>query len=87
MVLENSETVRIQSGEMNTSVLGINSVKFTNGSAVFDEVQMIAKPGSENVSFNITSNALNYDVISAGVNDYITNSEDYRNNIIATFRY
>ena len=87
LFLENSETVKIQSFESNTSVRGIYFVKFIIGTAKFDEIEFIAKPGSENVIFNITSKALDTNIISAGLSQYITDSNEFLSNILATFRY
>ena len=87
LVLENSETVKIQSFLSNSSISGNDYAKFTNGLAVLDDIEFIAKPGSESVIYNLTSNALDFDTISAGIMNFEDSASDYINNILATFRY
>ena len=87
LVLENSETVKIQSFLSNASISGNDYAKFTNGLAVLDDIEFIVKPGSESVIYNLTSNALDFDTISAGIMNFEDSASDYINNILATFRY
>ena len=48
----------ISSAVSNTSVLGLSSASIVNGSATFTSLMFVANPGSVNVPFKISSNAI-----------------------------
>ena len=53
----------ISSAVNNTSVLGLSSAGIVNGSATFTSLIFVANPGSTNVPFKISSNAIDSSIL------------------------
>ena len=75
-------TIKINSLSNNTSLDGTLVVAVNQGEATFDELILIAKPGSTNVEFQISSAAVDEDIINLQYNGTIN-----QKNIDASFRY
>ena len=79
---DSSSTIKINKIHNNTLVEGVKVVAVSQGSASFDEVIFSAKPGSNNVKFEITSTAIDNDILELQYNGAV-----YENNINTSFRY
>ena len=79
---DNSSTVKINNIHNDTSVDGVKVVAVSQGSASFDEVIFKAKPGSNNIIFEVTSTAINNDTLDLQYNGTII-----QNSINTSFRY
>ena len=79
---DSSSTIKINSFDSNTSLDGTLVAVVDHGVAVFDQLIFISKPGSQNIQFGITSEAINNDIIYLQYNGTVT-----QNSITTTFRY
>ena len=82
ILTDSSSTIKINKIDDDTSVDGVKVVVVSQGSASFDEVIFKAKPGSSNVMFEVTSTAINNDILMLQYN-----GTAYDNNIDTSFRY
>ena len=79
---DNSSTIKINTIHSSTSLDGTLVVAVNHGVAVFDQLTLISKPGSQNVEFGIVSEAIDNDIINLQYNGTVT-----QNNITTSFRY
>ena len=82
MVLDSSSIIEIDSISSSTSVSGINEIKVEEGIATFRNLIFTSKPGDVDVQFELTSKALDFDVLRLKFGD------DYAQDPISvSFRY
>ena len=79
---DTSSTIKINTIHSNTSLDGTLVVAVNHGVAIFDQLTLISKPGSQNVEFGIASEAIDNDIIKIQYNDTVI-----QNNITTSFRY
>ena len=79
---DSSSTIKINTIHSNTSLDGTLTVSVNHGVAVFDQLTFISQPGSQNVEFGITSEAISNDIINLQYNGTVT-----QNSITTSFRY
>jgi hypothetical protein len=60
---DNNSSIKIKAIEAGTEVTGENTVTLTNGKAIFKQTVFNAAPGQEDVNFEISSTAINYDMV------------------------
>ena len=82
ITIDNASTIKIRSIGENMSVSGFAQSVVNQGEASFDQLVFQAKPGSQNVEFQITSLALDFDKISLQNNNTSSQAK-----INASFRY
>lgn len=58
MVLENASSIRLSPIQVGSSIRGTDRAKFVNGIATFESLQLIAPPGSQNVEFRVSAQAI-----------------------------
>ena len=63
ILTDSSSTIKVNTIDNNTSLNGTLVVVVDHGVAVFDQLIFIAKPGSQNVMFDVISNAIDNDII------------------------
>ena len=79
---DSSSTIKISTIHNNTSLDGTLTVSVDHGVGVFDQLTFISQPGSRNVEFGISSEAIDNDIINLQYNGTVT-----QNNITTSFRY
>ena len=82
ITIDNASTIKIRSINQNTSVSGFAQSVVNKGEASFDQLILQAKPGSQNVEFEISSLALDSEKISLQYNNTMSQAK-----IDASFRY
>ena len=82
ILTNNISTIKINSVTNNTSLDGTLVVAVQKGVAIFNELILIAKPGSKNVEFQISSDAVDDAIIDLQYNRTVK-----QNRIDASFRY
>ena len=82
MVLDSSSIIEVNSISSSTSVSGINEIKVVEGSITFSDLIFTSQPGDVDVQFELTSKALDFDVLRLKFGD------DYAQDPISvSFRY
>ena len=87
MVLENSQIVKITPVTINATISGIDSAKFIAGVAVLDNFALVSRPGQSGVEYEITTNAIDPDIIPSVVDKRNLQSSDYQTIITSNFRF
>ena len=82
VLTDDSSTIKINNMHNDTLVDGVKVVVVSQGSASFEEVIFRAKPGSSSVKFEVTSTAIDNEILNLQYNNTL-----YDNNIEASFRY
>ena len=82
IVIDSSSTIKINTIDSNSLLGGILVAAVNQGEAIFDELILVAKPGSDNVQFQISSAAIDNDIIDLQYNGTVK-----QNNIEASFRH
>jgi hypothetical protein len=60
---DNNSSIKITATEAGTRVTGENTVSLVNGKATFTQTVFNASPGKEDVNFEISCTAINYDMV------------------------
>ena len=68
ILTDSVSTLLIRSINANTSIGGTNVVAVNQGAASFDDLIFISKPGSNNVNFEVSSKAIDKDIVSLQYN-------------------
>lgn len=83
MNLNNKDTIKITASTSNSSVKGTDFAKFYNGKASFNNLYFVSKAGDANITYTLTSNAIDSDIISQVLNK---SENEYSNILSVTFR-
>lgn len=80
--VDNSSQITISSNSLSTQVLSTSVVKVDEGEAYFDDIAFVSEPGMQNVSYKISSPAVDLPTLRL-----VYGSNYTQNNVVVNFRF
>lgn len=84
MVLENSEVAKISPTSANAEITSTDFAKFTKGGTIFDSLVLVSQPGLTDIKYQLTSKAINSQIISQVL---VNSSTNYQTSLYVDFRF